>query len=68
MMYRIIGQALEKAGLSECNHPQDFLNFYCLGQREPETKDSSSVNNPTDNSALVCLNFILFSYFVLNYL
>ncbi|ONK62965.1 uncharacterized protein A4U43_C07F10000 [Asparagus officinalis] len=53
MMYRVIGQALEKAGLSECNHPRDFLNFYCLGRREPELKEASSLaNNPTDNSAL----------------
>lgn len=53
MMYRIIGQALEKAGLSECNHPRDFLNFYCLGQREPELKENLSLaNNPSENSAL----------------
>ena len=67
MMYRIIGQALEKAGLSECNHPRDFLNFYCLGQREPELEENLSLaNNPSENSALVC--FLLLFYFVLKLL
>ncbi|KAI4375535.1 hypothetical protein MLD38_013393 [Melastoma candidum] len=33
MMYQIIAQAIEKAGLM--NHPRDYLNFYCLGKREP---------------------------------
>eukprot|EP00268_Persea_americana_P000033 TRINITY_DN10013_c0_g1_i20.p1 TRINITY_DN10013_c0_g1~~TRINITY_DN10013_c0_g1_i20.p1 ORF type:complete len:228 (-),score=33.49 TRINITY_DN10013_c0_g1_i20:465-1148(-) len=34
MMYGIIAKALEKAGLSDDYHPQDYLNFYCLGKRE----------------------------------
>lgn len=38
MMYGIIGEALEKAGLCNTHHPQDYLNFYCLGKREvPES-------------------------------
>ncbi|XP_042506286.1 phospholipase D delta-like isoform X1 [Macadamia integrifolia] len=48
MMYRIVGQALEKAGLANQYHPQDYLNFYCLGKREdgppegpPQTNQSS---------------------------
>ncbi|MCE3215700.1 hypothetical protein HAX54_003234 [Datura stramonium] len=34
MMYKIVAEALEKAGLSQYFHPQDYLNFYCLGKRE----------------------------------
>ncbi|KAK3028224.1 hypothetical protein RJ639_037558 [Escallonia herrerae] len=34
MMYKIVAQALGKAGLSDKHHPQDYLNFYCLGKRE----------------------------------
>ncbi|KAL5053708.1 hypothetical protein RYX36_034390, partial [Vicia faba] len=28
-MYNIVADALAKAGISECYHPQDYLNFYC---------------------------------------
>ena len=34
MMYKIVAEALEKACLSQYFHPQDYLNFYCLGKRE----------------------------------
>ncbi|XP_057851039.2 phospholipase D delta isoform X2 [Cryptomeria japonica] len=34
MMYNIIANALQDAGMSETYHPQDYLNFYCLGNRE----------------------------------
>ena len=27
MMYQIIGQAINKAGLADTHHPQDYLNF-----------------------------------------
>ncbi|KAK4337836.1 hypothetical protein RND71_042323 [Anisodus tanguticus] len=33
-MYKIVAEALEKAGLSQYFHPQDNLNFYCLGKHE----------------------------------
>lgn len=53
MMYRIIGQALQEAGLSETSHPQDYLNFYCLGKRESTMKEMSSpTNNSSENSTL----------------
>ncbi|XP_010244835.1 PREDICTED: phospholipase D delta-like isoform X2 [Nelumbo nucifera] len=51
MMYRIVGQALDNAGLSNKCHPQDFLNFYCLGKREPGSPDRSSQTNPSENNA-----------------
>ncbi|KAF0906614.1 hypothetical protein E2562_012064 [Oryza meyeriana var. granulata] len=33
MMYKIVADALRKEGLHD-THPQDYLNFYCLGKRE----------------------------------
>ncbi|KAK8472587.1 hypothetical protein PHAVU_002G248700 [Phaseolus vulgaris] len=53
MMYKIIADALAKAGLSDKYHPQDYLNFYCLGKREPQTSNISSTTNPSENRALV---------------
>ncbi len=31
MMYHIIGQAMQRAGVHD-QHPRDYLAFYCLGQ------------------------------------
>jgi len=53
MMYKIVADALEKAGLSDQYHPQDYLNFYCLGKREPSSANVSSTPNPSENRALV---------------
>ncbi|XP_073003517.1 phospholipase D delta-like [Typha latifolia] len=54
MMYKIVAETLQKEGLSESSHPEDYLNFYCLGKREPAPKEnaSSSTNYSNDNSAL----------------
>ncbi|KAG5525846.1 hypothetical protein RHGRI_032216 [Rhododendron griersonianum] len=53
MMYKIIAEALERAGLSDCYHPQDYLNFYCLGKREASSPESSAQpNQPPENRAL----------------
>ncbi len=32
MMYKLIGDALKAHGSP--NHPRDYLNFFCLGNRE----------------------------------
>lgn len=53
MMYKIIADALAKAGLSDKYHPQDYLNFYCLGKREPPSSNVSPTSSPSDNRALV---------------
>ena len=53
MMYKIIAKELEKAGLSYRCHPQDYLNFYCLGKRENSSHDSSEINQQTENRSLV---------------
>lgn len=54
MMYNVVAEALEKAGLSGCYHPQDFLNFYCLGKREASSPESpAQTNQPPENRSLV---------------
>lgn len=35
MMYETIYKALVEVGLENTFVPQDFLNFFCLGNREP---------------------------------
>lgn len=34
-MYRVIAREIKSKGLTDA-HPQDYLNFYCLGNREEE--------------------------------
>jgi len=51
MMYKIVADALRKEGLNE-SHPQEYLNFYCLGKREV-LSDVLSVNTSNENSAMV---------------
>ncbi|GAV60514.1 PLDc domain-containing protein/PLD_C domain-containing protein [Cephalotus follicularis] len=36
MMYRLIGDAIKESG--EAGHPRDYLNFFCLANREEESK------------------------------
>ncbi|OIT38185.1 PREDICTED: phospholipase D delta-like [Nicotiana attenuata] len=47
MMYKIVAQALENAGISQFFHPQDYLNFYCLGNREAKKRGGCDEDNPT---------------------
>ncbi|GJN09289.1 hypothetical protein PR202_ga27285 [Eleusine coracana subsp. coracana] len=42
MMYEIIYKALEEVGLDDKYEPQDYLNFFCLGNREAEDTPSAS--------------------------
>ncbi|KAK7261727.1 hypothetical protein RIF29_28045 [Crotalaria pallida] len=37
MMYRLIGEALQESG--EQGHPRDYLNFFCLANREEKGKE-----------------------------
>ncbi|XP_071682359.1 phospholipase D delta isoform X2 [Lolium perenne] len=50
MMYKIIADALRKEGLDDA-HPQEYLNFYCLGKREI-TSDSSTTSHSNENSPM----------------
>ncbi|KAF5185732.1 Phospholipase d beta [Thalictrum thalictroides] len=47
MMYETIYKALEEVGLEQTFAPQDYLNFFCLGNREaPDGSDSSFGGSP----------------------
>lgn len=60
MMYTIIAQELERAGLSNDYQPQDYLNFYCLGKREAGSSgETTPTKNATESNALVCLSVLL---------
>ncbi|KAL6636546.1 hypothetical protein ACP70R_024118 [Stipagrostis hirtigluma subsp. patula] len=51
MMYKIVADALQSQGLLEA-HPQDYLNFYCLGKRELAGEGSSPSSLSNDTSSL----------------
>ncbi|KAF2319874.1 hypothetical protein GH714_019912 [Hevea brasiliensis] len=56
MMYKIIAKALEEAGLSDQYHPQEYLNFYCLGKREASSEHIySQINQQSDNRSLAAV-------------
>ena len=48
MMYETIYKALKEVGLDDIYEPQDYLNFFCLGNREIGDSPStpSTANNP----------------------
>lgn len=57
MMYETIYKALEEVGLEEAFTPQDYLNFFCLGNREavdgsetPGTTSPTAANTPQAHS------------------
>lgn len=51
MMYDIIAQELKNSEITDA-HPQDYLNFYCLGNRERgKEEDSTSGSNSVNNDA-----------------
>jgi hypothetical protein len=50
MMYETIYRALKEAGLDEIYEPQDYLNFFCLGNREvPDSTSTSHASNTSNN-------------------
>ncbi|GJM99412.1 hypothetical protein PR202_ga16507 [Eleusine coracana subsp. coracana] len=51
MMYRIIAEELKAMNIEDA-HPQDYLNFFCLGNREePLSNGSPESDKSTDKSA-----------------
>ena len=59
MMYKIIAQALENAGISQFFHPQDYLNFYCLGNREAKKRGGDGDNpTPQEHTHVSCMLII----------
>lgn len=58
MMYEIIAQELHYAKL-ENSHPQDYLNFYCLGNREKcNENEPNAVAQPSNNGTTVVIMLI----------
>jgi len=53
MMYKIIAQAINAKGLNK--EPKDYLNFYCLGNRETTVGSDARTDkpNPSDHNAVV---------------
>ncbi|KAJ6686162.1 PHOSPHOLIPASE D [Salix purpurea] len=50
MMYETIYKALVEVGLEDAFSPQDFLNFFCLGNREAVDEfNSSGVPSPSNS-------------------
>ncbi|OVA05224.1 C2 calcium-dependent membrane targeting [Macleaya cordata] len=64
MMYRIIAQALDKEGLSNERHPQDYLNFYCLGKREAGSEERSSQTSQQSEALASAQKFRRFMIYV----
>lgn len=55
MMYETIYKALEEMGLEKEYEPQDYLNFFCLGNREAEVAESKpDKKSSTGNTPQVC--------------
>ncbi|KZV45306.1 phospholipase PLDb1 [Dorcoceras hygrometricum] len=50
MMYETIYQALQETGLDRDYEPQDYLNFFCLGNRESGESGSISDTKASSNS------------------
>lgn len=62
MMYETIYKALVEVGLEGAFSPQDYLNFFCLGNREViDQTDTSLSGNPTaPNTPEVFISKIFF--------
>lgn len=62
MMYRIIADELKAMDIKDMQ-PEDYLNFFCLGNREePSSNGSPESEKSADKSAAVisCCIFLLF--------
>lgn len=70
MMYETIYKALVEAGLDNAYSPQDYLNFFCLGNREATdgndtlaTGSPNAANTPQVPSLSLKLTKNISSYF-----
>jgi phospholipase D1/2 len=62
IMYEIIYKAMKEVGLDGTYEPQDYLNFFCLGNREAEdTTCTSSGPFSTSNPQVRLHTIVLFS-------
>lgn len=54
MMYEMIYKALEEVGLHKTYEPQDYLNFFCLGNREVlDVRDGVEAGNGEKNAQVL---------------
>nr|AEI99558.1 phospholipase D delta [Litchi chinensis] len=60
MMYNIVAQALKDMQMDMDSHPQDYLNFYCLGNREELPKDASNTNGATVSESQKNRRFMIY--------
>lgn len=50
MMYNIVREAIKSMKLEKA-HPQDYLNFYCLGKREKiPNQQPQAMNQPSEKN------------------
>ena len=68
MMYETIYKALVEVGLEDAFSPQDYLNFYCLGNREEFSDDESAeglgAGTPqVQTSVLFCFSRSFLNYY-----
>ena len=68
MMYEMIYNALKEVGLETKYEPQDYLNFFCLGNREApdreeslDAEDSTAVMTPQVFPLAARVQFSVFS-------
>lgn len=55
MMYEIIAQELHSANV-ENSHPREYLNFYCLGNRENNKENEpNAAAQPSNNGTTVVI-------------
>ncbi|OIW11063.1 hypothetical protein TanjilG_22870 [Lupinus angustifolius] len=58
-MYDVVAKELKSMQLTDV-HPQDYLNFYCLGNREEFNEESSSTNGAQVSGAYKCRRFMIY--------
>lgn len=61
-MYGIIARELKYMNINN-SHPQDYLNFYCLGNREKcATEDSNPKSSHSDDGDTVIVQNVILPY------
>jgi hypothetical protein len=50
MMYRVIAREIQDVGIRD-KRPQDYLNFYCLGNREEVDSGGGGDDGQSDNAS-----------------
>ncbi|KAK9948422.1 hypothetical protein M0R45_003997 [Rubus argutus] len=58
MMYDVVARELRASQLQH-SHPQDYLNFYCLGNREELSEETSNINDAMISDAYKYHRFMI---------